>query len=132
MKKVIAFTIIVSAIVIYKAMAVEHVEHQEGAKITFTNDSFDFGDIKEGAVVKTKFEFKNTGNTPLIISQVITSCGCTAPEWPKEPIAPGATGVINVQFDSKHKSGVQRKSITVLSNDIEKHRLIILANVTNQ
>lgn len=130
MKKIIAFAVIVCAIVIYKAMAVGQYQQQEGAKITFSNDTFDYGDIKEGDVVKTKFEFKNTGSAPLIISQVITSCGCTAPEWPKEPIAPGATGSIDIQFDSKHKSGVQRKSITVLSNDIEKQRLIILANVT--
>ena len=75
-----------------------------------------FGKITDGDVVSHKFSFTNTGENPLIISNASGSCGCTVPEFPKEPIAPGAKGEILVKFDSKGKIGNQRKSVTVTAN----------------
>ncbi|QNF34381.1 DUF1573 domain-containing protein [Adhaeribacter swui] len=84
--------------------------------MTFTEMEHDFGDIKPGAVVKHTFTFKNTGKSPLIISNASATCGCTVPEWPKDPVAPGAEGKIDVQFDSHGKTGQQSKTITIEAN----------------
>ena len=66
--------------------------------------------------VDTFFTFKNTGDQPLIISNAKGSCGCTVPQWPKEPIEPGNSGTINVKFNSKNKSGKQNKRVTLTMN----------------
>jgi hypothetical protein len=87
-----------------------------GAKIEFSKETHDYGTIKYGADGTCVFEFKNSGTEPLIISQAKGSCGCTVPSWPKEPIAPGATGVISVQYDTK-RPGAINKSVTITSND---------------
>ena len=78
--------------------------------MSFEHNDFDFGSVKEGEKVKHTYKFKNTGSEPLIISSAKGSCGCTVPKWPSEPIAPGASGVIDVEFDSKGKPGKQTKS----------------------
>ena len=62
-----------------------------------------------------KFKFKNTGKEPLIISNATGSCGCTVPDWPKEPIAPGATASIKVKYDTNRIGGIY-KTVTVNSN----------------
>lgn len=80
------------------------------------SSSYDFGTIQEGAVVEHIFNFKNDGEYPLILNNITSSCGCTTPEWPKEPINPKATSSIKVRFDSKNKSGPQVKTITVYAN----------------
>ena len=77
---------------------------------------FDFGTIQEGDIVSHEFRFKNEGIFPLIINEVTASCGCTVPEWPREPILPGAQSSIKVQFDSQHKAGPQARGITVVAN----------------
>lgn len=77
---------------------------------------FDFGIVDEGEIVKHVFKFKNTGNEPLVISNAKGSCGCTVPTWPKEPVPPGSTGEINVEFNSKGKPGMQSKRVTVTAN----------------
>ncbi|MEO6191017.1 MAG: DUF1573 domain-containing protein [Saprospiraceae bacterium] len=86
----------------------------------FENLVYDFGEVTEGALVKYVYKFKNTGSEPLVISDAKGSCGCTVPDWPREPIAPGASGVINVQFDSKGKGSddgsKQSKRVTVTAN----------------
>ena len=74
-------------------------------EMTFEKDVYDFGEIKQGDVVHTEFKFTNTGSHDLIITGARGSCGCTVPEWPKEPIAPGTSNVIKVQFNSKNKNG---------------------------
>lgn len=86
------------------------------AQIHFDEDRFNFGSIDEGGVIKHTFTFSNSGNIPLIISDVRSTCGCTVAEWPKEPIAPGGTGEIPVQFDTKNKTGKQSKPITITAN----------------
>ena len=86
--------------------------------MTFEQTDFDFGTVKEGEKVKHTYKFKNTGSEPLIISSAKGSCGCTVPKWPSEPIAPGATGQIDVEFDSKGKPGKQTKRVTVNANTV--------------
>ncbi|WP_303309607.1 DUF1573 domain-containing protein [Hymenobacter sp. BT730] len=84
--------------------------------MTFAENEFDFGDIKPGAIVKHTFTFTNTGKSPLLIENAIASCGCTTPNWTKDPIAPGGKGTIDVQFNSQGKSGIQNKEISVQGN----------------
>ncbi len=86
-----------------------------GAEITFEKDVHDFGNLKQGGDATTEFKFTNTGNEPLIISNAQGSCGCTVPEWPKEPIAPGKSSAIKVKYDSK-RVGPINKSVTITSN----------------
>lgn len=85
-------------------------------EITFEKTTFDFGDIKQGQVVNASFKFKNTGKSPLILQNVQTSCGCTVPQWPKDPIGAGKTSEMNATFNSAGKMGQQNKVITVFSN----------------
>ena len=89
---------------------------QTTTSIKFTKDVFEFGKIKQGDNVSYAFMFKNTGNLPLIISNATATCGCTVPNWPKEPIKPGAIGKIDVVFNSTGKKGLQDKIITVTAN----------------
>lgn len=84
--------------------------------MSFTESEFNFGKVKAGEKVEHEYTFKNTGKEPLVISNAKGSCGCTVPEWPKEPIAPGGTGKILVHFDSKGKSGPQTKQVTITAN----------------
>jgi hypothetical protein len=84
--------------------------------VKFEESSYDWGKMKEGDKMTHLFKFKNTGNNDLIISDARGSCGCTVPEWPKEPIKPGKGGEIKVVFDSAHKSGVQSKTVTINAN----------------
>ena len=98
---------------------------ENGAKIDFTKETHDYGTIKYGADGACTFEFKNTGNAPLIISNAKGSCGCTVPDWPKEPIAPGAKASIKVKYDTK-RPGPINKSVTISSNAVNEPSKIIL------
>lgn len=105
-------------------------EPMTGPKISFIEKSHDFGEITQGEKVEHIFEFENVGNEPLILSDVRTTCGCTAPEWPREPIAPGKTARIKVVFNSAGKMGMQNKVITVMSNAVNNpERVKIVTNV---
>lgn len=75
-----------------------------------------FGQIPEGRVVEYSYRFRNTGTNPLVISNAVASCGCTVPEKPEKPIAPGEIGYLKVKFDSKDRPGQVQKTITVTSN----------------
>jgi hypothetical protein len=86
--------------------------------MTFEKDSHDFGTITEGEKVTYAFQFKNTGNTELVIRSASGSCGCTVPDYPKDPIAPGKSGVINVSFDSQGRAGMQHKTVSIIANTI--------------
>lgn len=85
-------------------------------EIKFEEEEFDFGKITQGEIVSHAFTFKNTGGKNLIISGASGSCGCTVPHWPKEPIKAGETNKINVVFSSEGKSGLQDKTITIITN----------------
>jgi len=90
---------------------------KDGAVITFDKKTHDFGDIMQGDKVEHTFYFTNTGNEPLIITNVQVTCGCTTPKgWPREPIPPGGKGELTVSFNSAGKSGRQNKPVTVVSN----------------
>lgn len=84
--------------------------------LKFEEAVYDFGVADEGTVVKHVYKFKNTGSEPLIISNAKGSCGCTVPTWPKQPISPGGTGEIAVEFNTKGKPGRQSKQVTVTAN----------------
>ncbi len=88
---------------------------QKTAKIAFKAETVDYGEIEKGSDGVRVFEFTNTGDAPLIISKVSSSCGCTIPKKPEEPILPGQTGEIQVKYDTK-RVGPIRKAITVISN----------------
>lgn len=77
---------------------------------------FDFGEITEGDTVEHDFQFTNVGEFPLIINNITASCGCTTPEWPREPIAPGQQSAIKVRFNSKGKVGLNNKTVTIFAN----------------
>jgi len=99
--------------------------------MTFAETEFDFGTINEGDVVEHTFTFTNTGKAPLVIVNAKGSCGCTVPEWPKEPIAPGATGSMLVKFNSNGKPNAQNKQVTITANtEAGKETLKIKAMVT--
>lgn len=96
----------------------------------FTEEEYDFGTINEGDIVDHVFTFTNSGEIPLIISSATASCGCTVPQWPKEPIPVGGSGEIKVQFNSRKKPGIQNKTVTITANTFPKiSRLKIKANV---
>lgn len=115
MKKLL-FATLMSAVTLFSSNSASAQEvGANGPAIEFKKDTHDYGDVKYGADGTCKFEFKNTGNAPLVISSAKGSCGCTVPEWPQEPILPGKTGVITVKYDTK-RSGVINKSVTITSN----------------
>ncbi|WP_277477749.1 DUF1573 domain-containing protein [Catalinimonas alkaloidigena] len=102
----------------------------DGPQVTFAKSSHDFGDIQQGDKVNYVFEFENTGTEPLILSNVLTTCGCTATSWPREPLAPGERGEIAVSFNSAGKMGKQNKVVTVVSNAVNaQERVKIITNV---
>ncbi|MDO7171851.1 DUF1573 domain-containing protein [Mariniflexile sp. AS56] len=85
------------------------------AKIEFKSDTVDYGTVEKGSNGVRVFEFTNTGNAPLIITNVTSSCGCTIPKKPEGPILPGKTGEIEVKYDTNRVNPI-RKTITVISN----------------
>ncbi|MCX6191236.1 MAG: DUF1573 domain-containing protein [Flavobacteriia bacterium] len=111
-KLILTFSILFVAAV---AMNTTLAQIDKGSKIEFSKDTHDYGSIKYDADPYCTFEFKNTGNEPLIISNAKGSCGCTVPEWSKEPIAPGASGSIRVKYDTK-RPGPINKAVTVFTN----------------
>lgn len=104
----------------------------EGASvISFSKTEHDFGTINEGDKVETTFDFKNTGKSALIITNARSTCGCTIPEYPKEPIPVGGTGSITVKFNSAGKPNQQNKVVTLTTNTASgKETVVIKANVT--
>ncbi len=86
-------------------------------EITFEKESHNFGDVVAGEVLEYSFKFTNTGKRDLVISKAEASCGCTVPEWPKEPIKPGESRYMKVKFDSKGRpEGYTEKEIFVHAN----------------
>ncbi|WP_373057009.1 DUF1573 domain-containing protein [Zunongwangia sp. H14] len=88
------------------------------AKMEFKSETIDYGTIKKGSDGVRVFEFTNTGNEPLVIEDVKSSCGCTVPKKPTNPILPGESGQIEVKYDTK-RVGPIRKTVTVYSNTEE-------------
>lgn len=86
------------------------------AIIEFDTKDYDFGTVKEGAIVEGVFKVANKGKTDLVITDASASCGCTVPEWPKEAIKPGDSAEIKFSFNSKGRTGKQSKTITLQTN----------------
>lgn len=94
--------------------------------IEFAEMEFDYGTVNSGDEVTKEFAFKNTGKEPLILRDVKASCGCTTPEWPKEPLSPGESGIIKAVFNTAGKSGNQVKTITVQANTTPSETVLTL------
>ncbi|GAB5553291.1 MAG: hypothetical protein Sapg2KO_28820 [Saprospiraceae bacterium] len=86
------------------------------AKMTFQEPLYDYGEVLEGAIVEHTFTFTNTGTQPLLISNARSTCGCTVPEWPKNPILPGEDGEISVKFNTANKKNQQTKPVNITAN----------------
>ncbi len=89
----------------------------KAAKIEFLEKGIhDFGQLTEGDTVEYLYKFVNRGELPLVINNITASCGCTTPDWPREPVAPGEESAVKVRFNSRGKQGEQRKTVTVYAN----------------
>ena len=104
----------------------------EAPVITFDKIVHDWGQVNEGDKLETTFSFKNTGKSPLIITKIKASCGCTVPSgWSKEPIMPGQSSKFDVKFNTKGKPNNQQKSVTVTCNTAKGSEIVkIKAQVT--
>jgi hypothetical protein len=141
MKKVIlaCFLAVASAGVV-SAQTVQTTETKaanpaKAPKFKFNEEIHDFGSVKEGPQAEHVFTFKNTGKSPLIIQNVSASCGCTTPEWSKEPIAPGKSGKITVRYNTQGRVGPIDKAVYIQSNALlpegkgDRYELKIKGNV---
>lgn len=102
-------------------------------KLTFEKETHEFGAVAEGTPATYEFKFKNTGDQPVVIANVQPSCGCTTPEWTKEPILPGKSGRVKAIYNSAGRPGTFHKAITVTSNAATPTQvLFIKGTVTEQ
>lgn len=96
----------------------------------FEKTDYDFGSVAEGDIVNYTFKFTNTGKAPLIINKATATCGCTVPQWPKDPIGVGETGEIQVKFNTTNRRNMQTKYVNINANTKpEVTRLKISGNV---
>lgn len=108
-------------------------EQEKGPKIEFENTVFDFGEVTEGKHVNCSFKFHNTGDQPLLIKMVKSSCGCLAPSWSKEPVMPGDSNYIRAVFNSGNRGGgMVQKSLMVITNSGQENEQQILLIVTGK
>lgn len=101
----------------------------DGAKLPafqFEEETHDFGKITQGEKVTYNFKFKNSGSGDLLISNATASCGCTVPEYPKNPVPPGGEGIITVTFDSGGKEGKVSKTVTISSNTMPNVKVLTI------
>lgn len=106
------------------AQTVQPVVLTTGAQLTFEKEVHDYGTLQQHADGTCEFSFTNTGNEPLIISNAKGSCGCTVPDWPHQPIAPGESAVVKVKYDTK-RIGPINKSVSITSNSATKTVTVI-------
>ena len=103
----------------------------KSTSVMIIDSSFDFGTKTEGEIIEFSYRFKNTGDFPLVVTNVSASCGCTVPEKPEEPVQPGETGYIKVKFNSDKRGGEVHKTVMVQSNaNPEFPPLVLKGNVT--
>lgn len=103
---------------------------RNSTKIEFDQTEHDFGNVIDGEIVSYNYKFENTGESDLLITSVNADCGCTVAEYPEDPVKPGETGYVKVQFNSSNRRGFNVKKATVLSNATpNKVDLIIKARV---
>ncbi|MCB9031000.1 MAG: DUF1573 domain-containing protein [Chitinophagales bacterium] len=97
--------------------------------MTFEKDLHDFGEIVQGEKVTYEFKFTNTGKSDLLITSARASCGCTVPDYPKEPIAPGLVSYIKVQYNSEGRKDAFNKTVTITANTIPNENKIRIKGV---
>ena len=102
-----------------------------GPKMTFETMVMDYGEIAKGSDPLRKFEFTNDGTEPLVIKSAKGSCGCTVPDYPKEPILPGATGAIDVRYDTQ-RIGQFTKTVTLTTNIDDQKIVLTIKGKVNQ
>ena len=106
-------------------------ENPNAPVITFEKTTHDYGTVTKGGDGTCEFKFKNNGVEPLILSNVSSSCGCTVPEWPREPILKGKSASIKVKYDT-NRMGAINKTVTVMSNaKVASIQLRIIGNVVD-
>lgn len=135
MKKyaILAFLVmVVSAAFAQEAKTQSPVIKADGPVLTLEETTHDFGDIYQGDVVEHTFKFTNTGNQPLLITNIQTSCGCTTPQWPRDPIMPGGKGELKVGFNSAGKMNKQTKTLPIISNSITDVSVTFTTNVLDR
>jgi hypothetical protein len=134
MQKIILFTLVSFSsllLISFKPSPRAHTKYHRTytaptvAKATWVKDVHDFGTIALRVPVSVEFAFTNTGDAPLIIKEVITSCGCTAPDYTKEPIMPGKSSAIKVNYNAAN-AGAFSKTITVKTNETETGKTLII------
>jgi hypothetical protein len=122
MKKLTILAVLLLAVSAIFAQDVK--KDKKGPQITFKEDLHNYGDVYLGGDGTYEFVFTNTGNEPLILSKPRSSCGCTVPSWPKEPILPGEDNKIKVTYNT-HKAGPFNKTVTVYSNAVNKSAIVL-------
>jgi Protein of unknown function (DUF1573) len=135
MKKII----LSAAVILFVSSSVSFAQHENHAAATsapaaavkkdgpvfkFEKEEYNFGTIKQGDKVEYSFEFVNSGKEALIITEAHGSCGCTVPEWPKQPLKKGEKGTIKVTFNSAGKEGMQDKTVTITSNAADSPKVL--------
>ena len=101
-------------------------------QLTIYSPVFDFGEVNEGEKLEYTFLIKNTGEANLVISSAKTSCGCTVPKFPKEPILPNQQSEITVVFNTKGKFGKQNKTVTLLTNTVPRAKVLTIKGYINK
>jgi hypothetical protein len=121
MKKSMLF---IAAMLFLSAGSFAQKEVQAGPNISINKEVHDYGDIEKGGDPYCEFVITNKGNEPLIITNAKGSCGCTVPEWSKEPILPGESSIMKVKYDTK-RVGPINKSVTISSNAVNEPTKVI-------
>jgi hypothetical protein len=121
MKKIVLIAALVVSVMVVMA---QEEKKADGPQITFKNTTHEYGDIAVGSDGSYSFHFTNTGTEPLILSKPRSSCGCTVPQWPKEPILPGEGNEIKVTYNTS-KVGTFNKTVTVYSNAKDNSAIIL-------
>lgn len=116
-----------------EAQASSIVDPATAPVLTFETATYDFGNLPSGANVEHYFKFTNTGKSPLVIKDAKGSCGCTVPVWPKNPIAPGVSDSIKIEYKAGSQQGSQRKTVTLTTNTVKgKEELAFTATLPTQ
>ena len=122
----------ISSIIRNPATANAPLDTVNVAKISFEVEEYNFGEVNEGDKVIYTFRFSNTGKVPLLITDARSSCGCTVPSWPKEAIAPGGEGNIDVVFNTENKIKQQRKEIAITANTYPSRTEVALVGYVHE
>ena len=126
------FFVLISLLILNISLFGQTAEKVSGPVIAWEKSTHDFGDMAQGDKVEQTFKFTNTGNEPLVITNVEVTCGCTLPKsWPRDPIMPGSKGEITLAFNSTGKLGKQNKVVTIVSNasNPDGKQIVFMANV---